>query len=39
MPIPPFVIPRHREAVDPESILRSVGIMDSGFARFARAPE
>ena len=25
-------------AADPESILRSTGVMDSGFARFQRAP-
>ena len=34
-----LVIPRRREAAEPESILRSAGIMDSGFAAFGRAPE
>ena len=32
-------IPGRPEGPDPESILRSAGVMDSGFAGFARAPE
>jgi hypothetical protein len=34
-----MVIPGRREAVGPESILRSTGNMDSGLAAFSRAPE
>ncbi len=30
---------RRAMAAGPESILRSTGVMDSGFAGFARAPE
>jgi hypothetical protein len=33
-----FVIPGRREAADPESILRSAGVMDSGFAALKAAP-
>ena len=33
------VIPGRREAAGPEAILRSAGVMDSGFATFGRAPE
>jgi len=33
------VIPGRREAAGPKSIRRSAGVMDSGFARYARAPE
>jgi hypothetical protein len=35
----PLVIPGRRETPDPESILHSAGVMDSGFATFGRAPE
>ena len=33
------VIPGRREVADPESILRSAGVMDSGLAACGRAPE
>jgi hypothetical protein len=37
---PTDVIPgRERQRANPESILRSAGAMDSGFAAFGRAPE
>ena len=34
-----LVIPGRHEVAGPESILRSAGVMDSGFAFFERAPE